>query len=86
MDDLSQWSISLLIGISIETILAWINSSSFDFNDGFDAKTNGITKTPLKKDNEDGVDNDWELDKHWRIKIYLITFAIKLKRNDLLKT
>ena len=38
MDDLSQWRISLVIGISIATFLAWFNKSGSDFKDGFDSK------------------------------------------------
>ena len=38
MDDLSQWSISLVIGISIAIFLAWFNKSGSDFKDGFETK------------------------------------------------
>ena len=38
MDELSQWSISLLIGISIAAFLAWFNKSGSDFKDGFEPK------------------------------------------------
>ena len=38
MDELSQWSIAILIGISIAAFLAWFNKSGSDFKDGFDAK------------------------------------------------
>ena len=40
MDDLSQWSIALLIGISIAAFLAWFNKSGSDFKDGFETKKN----------------------------------------------
>ena len=38
MDELSQWSIALLIGISIAAFLAWFNKSGSDFKDGFEPK------------------------------------------------
>ena len=38
MNDLSQWSIAILIGISIATFLAWFNKSGSDFKDGFESK------------------------------------------------
>tara|TARA_B100001250_G_C19797308_1_gene789378 strand:+ start:315 stop:455 length:141 start_codon:yes stop_codon:yes gene_type:complete len=44
MDDLSQWSIALLIGISIAACLAWFNKSGSDFRDGFDPKSKRIKK------------------------------------------
>ena len=39
MDDLSQWIIALLIGISIAGFLAWFNKSGSDFKDGFEPKS-----------------------------------------------
>ena len=44
MDDLSQWSISLVIGISIATLLAWFNKSGSDYKDGFESKRKRIKK------------------------------------------
>ena len=44
MDDLSQWSIALLIGISIAVFLAWFNKSGSDFKDGFRSKRKGEKK------------------------------------------
>ena len=38
MDDLSQWIIAILIGISIASFLAWFNKSGSDFKDGFEPK------------------------------------------------
>tara|TARA_Y100001968_G_C19016658_1_gene553154 strand:- start:305 stop:445 length:141 start_codon:yes stop_codon:yes gene_type:complete len=38
MNDLSQWSIALLIGISIAALLAWFNKSGSDFKEGFASK------------------------------------------------
>ena len=38
MDEISQWSIAALIGISIATFLAWFNKSGSDFKDGFEPK------------------------------------------------
>ena len=38
MNDFSQWSIALLIGISIAVFLAWFNKSGSDFKDGFKPK------------------------------------------------
>ena len=38
MNDVSQWSIALLIGISIAVFLAWFNKSGSDFKDGFKPK------------------------------------------------
>ena len=38
MDDQSQWSIALLVGISIAAFLAWFNKSGSDFKDGFETK------------------------------------------------
>ncbi len=46
MNQLSQWSIALLIGISIATFLAWFNKSGSDFKDGFNSKSNNIKKKP----------------------------------------
>ena len=42
MDDLTQWSISLVIGISIATFLAWFKKSDSDFKDGFEPKRNDM--------------------------------------------
>ena len=42
MDDLSQWSISLVIGISIAAFLAWFNKSGADFKDGFVPKSKKV--------------------------------------------
>ena len=39
MDEISQWSIAALIGISIATLLAWFNKSGSDFKDGLDPKS-----------------------------------------------
>ena len=36
--DLSQWSISLMIEISIAIFLAWFNKFGSDFKDGFEVK------------------------------------------------
>ena len=38
MDELSQWNIALLIGISFAAFLAWFNKSGSDFKDGFEPK------------------------------------------------
>ena len=38
MDERSQWSIAVLIGISIAAFLAWFNKSGSDFKDGFEPK------------------------------------------------
>ena len=38
MDDISQWSLAILIGISIAIFLAWFNKSGSDFKDGFEPK------------------------------------------------
>ena len=45
MDKLSQWSIALLIGISIAIFLAWFNKSGSDFKDGFESKTKNMKQT-----------------------------------------
>ena len=47
MDDLSQWGISLLIGKSIATFLAWFNKSASDFKDGFEFKKKSIKKNEI---------------------------------------
>ena len=47
MDELSQWSIALLIGISIAAFLAWFNKSGSDFKDGIEPKN----KKDKKKNN-----------------------------------
>ena len=44
MNELSQWSIALLIGISIAGFLAWFNKSGSDFKNGFEPKTKSIKK------------------------------------------
>ena len=46
MDEVSQWSIAFLIGISIAAFLAWFNKSGSDFKDGFENKSK---KTKHKK-------------------------------------
>jgi len=38
MDEISQWGIAALIGISIAAFLAWFNKSGSDFKDGFEQK------------------------------------------------
>ena len=42
MDDLSQWTISIVIGITIASFLAWFNKSGSDFKDGFEPKREKI--------------------------------------------
>ena len=44
MDDLSQWIIALLIGISIAGFLAWFNKSGSDFKDGFELKKERVQR------------------------------------------
>ena len=44
MNDLSQWSIALSIGLSIAIFLAWFNKSGSDFKDGFESKSKRIKK------------------------------------------
>ena len=39
MDEISQWGIAALIGISIAAFLAWFNKSGSDFKDGFESKS-----------------------------------------------
>ena len=39
MDEISQWGIAVLIGISIASFLAWFNKSGSDFKEGFQPKT-----------------------------------------------
>tara|TARA_B100001769_G_scaffold155115_1_gene121723 strand:+ start:335 stop:475 length:141 start_codon:yes stop_codon:yes gene_type:complete len=39
MDEISQWGIAALIGISIAAFLAWFNKSGSDFKDGFEPKS-----------------------------------------------
>ena len=38
MNDLSQWSVAIVIGISIAAFFAWFNKSGSDFKDGFEPK------------------------------------------------
>ena len=40
MDDLSQWSVACLIGISIAGFLTKFNKSGSNFKDGFESKRN----------------------------------------------
>jgi len=42
MDQVSQWGIALLIGISIAALLAWFNKSGSDYQNGFEAKSKEI--------------------------------------------
>tara|TARA_Y100001968_G_C18933420_1_gene515301 strand:+ start:373 stop:504 length:132 start_codon:yes stop_codon:yes gene_type:complete len=42
MDELSQWSIALLIGISTAALLAWFNKSGSDYQNGFEPKSKKI--------------------------------------------
>tara|TARA_B100000965_G_scaffold74263_2_gene58658 strand:- start:10315 stop:10452 length:138 start_codon:yes stop_codon:yes gene_type:complete len=44
MDNLSQWSIALLIGTFLAAFLAWFNKSGSDFKDGFEQKKNNERK------------------------------------------
>ena len=44
MDELSQWNIALLIGISFAAFLAWFNKSGSDFKDGFESKSKRLKK------------------------------------------
>ena len=39
MDEISQWGIAALIGISIAAFLAWFNKSGSDFKEGLDSKS-----------------------------------------------
>ena len=42
MDNLSQWSIAIIIGLSISGFLAWFNKSGSDFKNGFEVKSKRI--------------------------------------------
>ena len=42
MDNLSQWSIAIIIGLSISGFLAWFNKSGSDFKEGFESKKENI--------------------------------------------
>tara|TARA_B100000579_G_C22194780_1_gene560187 strand:- start:35 stop:175 length:141 start_codon:yes stop_codon:yes gene_type:complete len=44
MDEPSQWSIAVLIGITIASFLAWFNKSGSDFKDGFEPKNKRMKK------------------------------------------
>ena len=44
MDEISQWGIAALIGISIATFLAWFNKSGSDFKDGFEFESKRTKK------------------------------------------
>ena len=44
MDEISQWGIAALIGISIAAFLVWFNKSGSDFKDGFEAKSERTKK------------------------------------------
>ena len=41
MEEISQWGIAALIGISIAAFLVWFNKSGSDFKDGFEIKSKG---------------------------------------------
>ena len=38
MDELNQWRIALLLGITIAAFLAWFNKSGSDFKNGFKSR------------------------------------------------
>ena len=40
MNEISQWSVAIVLGISIAGFLAWFNKSGSDFKDGFEPKRN----------------------------------------------
>jgi len=42
MNELSQWNLAVLIGISIAVFLAWFNKSGSDFKYGFEPKSKKI--------------------------------------------
>ena len=44
MDEISQWGIAALIGISIAAFLAWFNKSRSDLKDGFEPKSERTKK------------------------------------------
>tara|TARA_B100001029_G_scaffold171424_1_gene168234 strand:+ start:1721 stop:1876 length:156 start_codon:yes stop_codon:yes gene_type:complete len=44
MDDISQWSVAILIGISIAIFLVWLNKSGSDFKDGSEPKNKRLKK------------------------------------------
>ena len=46
MNEIYQWGIAALIGISIAALLAWFNKSGSDFKDRFETK---IINTKKKK-------------------------------------
>ena len=53
MNEISQWSVAIVLGISIAGFFAWFNKSGSDFKDGFEPKRNkgkGKKKRPDKKD------------------------------------
>jgi len=40
MNEISQWSVAIVLGISIAGFFAWFNKSGSDFKDGFEPKRN----------------------------------------------
>ena len=38
MNDISQWSVAIVLGISIVAFFAWFNKSGSDFKDGLELK------------------------------------------------
>ena len=44
MDEIFQWVIATIIGITIAAFLSWFNKSGSDFKDGFEAKSKRTKK------------------------------------------